>query len=574
MQCPGYVQKLKWLAQPDPVPAAASAIQSPRAFNPIPTDTAPNLDDLREWLDMTPPPNMPDVSTQPEQEPAMAMPSERNWSTTPLPEVAFQRVLDFAELITPEYQEAQPSQQVTTYTKPSMLQSLGGRSKEVVPRPQASLVHQSTELLSYYFKYVSKLYAVYDDHRNPFRSVVSSMHSHSLVINLAAQSMAAACLCEVHPRFSTIGKKLRREAMDLIASQSTLDSRALLALMMFGPTGNWHDAKDLGLQSYITMRDRIDSMASSGELAIHEANLNSFNFFREAMIFWEMLLTYAVDSDAIKPCQTPVGPVITAQPAKYIAHPWTGVAREAVQLVADVGRLVRSHRLRYQTQSFITQAYVNQLNEDLTTARDLEGRLLACRHPDANAIVHPEDKSTPVWHLTTLAELYRYAGLLQIYRVFPDILSEKLQAENNDALMLGSALDESQQDLATRRKHWLTSFTLEALRLLETMPLESGTRDFQPFLLVVLSSELVCERPEGCSDPSEDDSVNGHFAEVAMMRKMVLDRLHACLRLLPPKPIRVCLDIVQETWKRIDDGQEDVYWLDVMIQNGWETIMA
>lgn len=33
---------------------------------------------------------------------------------------------------------------------------------------------------------------------------------------------------------------------------------------------------------------------------------------------------------------------------------------------------------------------------------------------------------TPVWHLLTMAEVYRCTGLMQLYRVFPDLLHNRL----------------------------------------------------------------------------------------------------------------------------------------------------
>lgn len=553
------MQKYKWLNDINNLSAATHATTH--------NDTEVDLD----WLGMTSPPGRPMATPTVAEETPASIPASPLWDSFALQDQPF-HVLDFSQLIEPKNTDIATIDVAGPSQRSDMLQSLRTHKREVQPRAQASLAHQPSELLSYYFKNVSKLYAVYDDYRNPFRSVVSNMHSHSQVISLAAQSMAAACLNEIHPRFNIIGRKLRQEAMNLIFSQPQLDSKALLALMMFGPTGNWHDATDLGLDFYAMMRDRIDDLAATGELVQHEVNLNSFNFFREAMVFWEMLLTFVADDTAVRKCSTPLGPVLTCQPAKHIAHPWTGVARDAIEIVADVGRLVRSHRKRHRQQGFVTQAYVHQLNHDLERARELENQLLACRHPDANNIVHPEDAETPVWHLTTLAELYRYAGLLQLYRVFPDTLSSRLSAEDNHAPAL-LVPDEHAMDIAHRRSKWLTSFALEALRLLETMPLESGTRDFQPFLLVILSSELVCELP-GVDHPDGDEEVDSHFVEVALMRKLVLDRLTTCLTLLPPKPIRVCIDIVKETWRRIDAGQQNVYWLDVVIQNGWETIMA
>jgi hypothetical protein len=214
---------------------------------------------------------------------------------------------------------------------------------------------------------------------------------------------------------------------------------------------------------------------------------------------------------------------------------------------------------------------------DLATARNLETGLLAYSHQGADTIVHPEDKSTPVWHLTNLAVLYKYVGLLQLYRVFPDILSDRLSTGDGDALV-STSTDKPPLNSAEGRRRWLTDFSLEALRILETMPIaESGTKDFQPFLLVMLSSELVCgngTKGDEDADPRDDINIDSRFGEVAVMRKMILDRLNACLQLLPPKFVRVLLNIVQETWRRIDAGEADVYWLDVMIQNGWETIMA
>ncbi|KAF7195725.1 Beauvericin cluster-specific repressor BEA4 [Pseudocercospora fuligena] len=579
VQCPGYVQQLKWLTKHEhnegslksTAEPTASTLPSEAVLSPLPT-----LDSL-DWMSLTPP-LAPLDDPQP-NDPLLDVSGPSNWSATTQPapiEMNWDHNMSFANLEQITEAHEPKERQIARPRKRSLLQALQGNSGDLVPRPQRSLTHESTELMSYYFKEVTRMYAMYDDHRNPFRSVVSSVYSHSLVINLAAQSMAAACLAEVHPRFSAIGRRLRNQAMEIVSSEAVLDHRALLALMMFGPTGNWHDTTDLGLGFYNLMRDRIDSMALSGELALHEKSINSFNFFREAMIHWEMLLVFAVDSDSMRPCKSPIGPVIELSPNKRIAHPWTGVGRDIIQVCADIGRLVRSHRVRHQTQQFVTQAYIANMRDDLESARTLESRLLACKTPDASTILEPDDPGTPVWHLTTLAEVYRYAGLSQLYRVFPDVLLERLRGETPDSLTISS--DEHRETDRERCNRWLTAFSLEALRLLQTVPLESGTRDFQPFLLVALSSELVCDRSQSPHAPGFDDmggeSIDTEFVEVSMIRKFVLDRLAHCLRLLPPKPIRVAMDIVKETWRRIDSGLQDVYWLDVMMQNCWETILA
>lgn len=474
-------------------------------------------------------------------------------STAPAQSTALQRVREKSPVQTRQHM---------------MLQALQGRRAHQSPQIPSSLTHQSSELISYYFKEVPGVYSMYDSQKNPFRSAVSNLFSHSLVVNLAAQSMAAGFLVEAHPRFASIGRKLRKEALELIQKEPSATSyNAMLALSMFGPTGNWIEASDLGIPFYNIMRDRVDAARSSGVLGDE-----AYHFFEEALVFWEMNLAFAVDDDVIRP-----GPTLpesrTLMPSdKRMAHPWTGVAGEVVQIVSDIGRLVRGHRSRMRNQNFVTQACLDQLSRDLVIARDLERRILSYQTPDAGSIVDLEDATTSVQHLTTLAEVYRYAGILQLYRVFPDLLSDRLAEENAVSDQWAPTSHPGQMSASRDASSWLSAFAIEALRLLENVPLESGTRDFQPFLLVLCASELTCEDLH--TQSTSDDGMSAAFLDVVMHRKFVLDRLTTCLRLLPPKPVRVCIDIVKETWRRLDAGQKGVYWLDVMVEKGWEAIMA
>ena len=77
------------------------------------------------------------------------------------------------------------------------------------------------------------------------------------------------------------------------------------------------------------------------------------------------------------------------------------------------------------------------------------------------------------------------------------------------------------------------------------------------------------------NNPSHDSSnIPTHAVEVLRTRKFVLGRLTSYLHVLPPKPIHVCLQLVREVWRRMDAGEKDVYWMDVMIEKGWETTMG
>lgn len=566
VKCPGYTQSLKWSTKHEvnrwrvEKPNASSATTSGQA-----SFDQPSQSDL-EWLDFsyaTPADDAVDLAT-PSGGGMFGLDSVQDWTPTDLTSggiFSTQDRMSLAHLI--------PQQTSKSLSQP-MLQSLGvRRSQSSVPQ---ALSHQPSDLLSFYFQVMPMVYSTFDSQKNPFRTAVSNLFSHSLPVNLAAQSMAAAFLSEVHPRFAAIGSDLRRQVLQLVQSESSNDYDVLLALMMCGPTGNWHQTADLGVVCYKAMKDRLQSMSEATDPPAHLA------FFQEAMIHWEMFIAFVADSKMMGPSISYTPPI--PPQSKHEPHPWTGVGRETSQIVANIGKLVRNHRLNSYNQQFITQAYIRQMSDDLNAARELEGRLLACEHPDENDIVPTEDAATPTWHIRAIAELNRYAGLLSIYRVFPDLLTERLRSENatnslQDNSLIGLtdlSLPDEPHEIHSKRNEWLTQFAMEALRLLQSIPAESGTKDFQPFIIVALASELVCEPyPQPDNDST---NVSPAFAEIAIMRKFVSDRLTTLLRLIPPKPIRACLDIVKETWRRIDSGEKDVYWLDVVIQNGWETIMA
>lgn len=576
VECPGYPpQNLKWSTKHE--------VARPESSADSPAQTTPNAGEFQFSLNASNSPAAPDLDwTQLLFQPAMdGVVMQDNESALMTPDAswdALQSVGGFSpwQMMAPvptqsvalqRVQERQPTQR----RQQMMLQALQTRRAQLSPRIPTALTHQSSELISYYFKEVPGVYSMYDSPKNPFRSAVSNLFSHSLVVNLAAQSMAAGFLVEAHPRFASIGRKLRSEALELIQKEPIgTNYNAMLALSMFGPTGNWIEAFDLGIPFYNIMRDRVDAARSSGILGDEH-----YSFFEEALVFWEMNLSFVVDDDIIRP-----GPSLTESRSlmprhQRTAHPWTGVAGEVVQIVSDIGRLVRAHRSRMRKQKFVSQACLDQLSRDLVVAKDLERQILSYQSPDEASIVDLEDETTTVQHLTTLAEVYRYAGILQLYRVFPDLLSDRLADEHAASNQWPTTSQPASTPSSTDGASWLSAFAIEALRLLETVPLESGTRDFQPFLLVLCASELTCDNLQAAqSSASSEDGMSAAFLDVVMLRKFVLDRLTTCLRLLPPKPVRVCIDIVKETWRRIDAGQKDVYWLDVMVEKGWETIMA
>ena len=523
------------------------------------------------------------------------------------------------------------------------------------------LNNPSWTLIEYYFKEVAALFSSYDSQMNPFRTTVSRLWGSSLAMCRTMQSMAAATLVNDFPQFGPLGRQMRKEAVDIITREAVMDDKALLALLMLGQTASWHDPNDLGISFFNMLRKQINSIASSSnspEFAFAKSYSNNHRFFEEALIYWEMLLSFVADNDSMMFSDhsraSSMGESLVLQ---RVPHPWTGIAKDTQFTVHEVGRLVRRERKRIRARQFTSQEEISRAQMAIQKARELEERLLGLAHPTEAEIVSPGDDETPVWHLLTMAEVYRCTGLMQLYRVFPDLLRSHLSGPgadshkatapasedpffpiNLDGMDMASGFCDANPDPGTHKDHshnsnyhppsssqsspsniyfsthqhpapenpasfydnWLTEFAVTTLSRLKTIPIESRTRCLQPFLLVASCSELRLPKPQSASenlsaDPdnppsynhletreerpdsslgSETPNISMEAIEVSRTRRFILGRLTSFLHVLPPKPINVCLRLVQGVWKRMDAGKEDTYWVDVMIEKGWETTMG
>lgn len=437
----------------------------------------------------------------------------------------------------------------------------------------------STLLVEYYFKDVAGIFSCYDSHFNPFRSTVSKLWQTSNSVFYVLQSMAAACLSDVVPSMHAIGAKMRHAAMSCVEADirnSNVETGSLLTLIMLGLSASWHDSKDLGRDQYKQARTIMGLLDNGETPAFLDANnTRNLQFFREAMIYWGMLLSYVSDMSVALPLtQGPEPPSLEynnmLEPS--FPHPWTGVAREAQVLVFEVGRLVRKERQRIKNRPLFTSlADIDESYKVVNKAQELARRLRGISLPAENAIVNPGDVQTPVRHLLTIAELYRLTGLLQLYRVFPDLLAD-----------YGS--DETQLDFYDPGKitpdgmnRRLRAFAVEIVNLLRTLPLETGTKCVQPFFFVAVASELSippASEPLDVLDGGNMAEAGPSAVEVLEARKFVISRLSTFEHVLPAKPTRQMIQIVTLTWEHIDKGIADVYWMDVMNEKGWETTLG
>ncbi|CAG8909324.1 unnamed protein product [Penicillium egyptiacum] len=707
VRCPGYAQSLRWVTkyeQSSPaVPASVSEVGSPSpaaSASTAPGQPASQIDN-----------DLPDDSTFETQEaaPTNFVLDERTglrdniWEhpgheslpeltdlCSPSPMAAesssfthqrdsfhdFEHLEDigldlshFLSLIGPTPSEEQIDNVYRDFSPSAIVRSYPPASHRPAPHSFMSmsrpLNNPSWTLIEYYFKEVAALFSSYDSQMNPFRTTVSRLWGSSLAMCRTMQSMAAATLVNEFPQFGPMGRKMRDEAVEIITREAVIDDKSLLALLMLGQTASWHDPSDLGISFFNLLRKQLNTISSSSHssgFSVPKNDSNNYRFFEEALIYWEMLLSFVADNDTMVISDNSGTSSSTGESfvLQRVPHPWTGIARDTQFTVHEVGQLIRRERKRIHSRRFTSQDDISRAQLAIEKARELEERLLGLAHPSEAEIVSPGDDDTPVWHLLTMAEAYRCVGLMQLYRVFPDLLHKRLPAPTSrtsqypgnadptsrnpffpidlDSMNLSAGFSDPSsatgQNTNSRHKapspstrpsphnlyrnsphhlpsppspdtqqttstpetlynNWLTEFAVTALSRLKTIPLESRTRCLQPFLLVASCSELRLPRlatsadpqtqnGEDCSAGDDNDSNNPNQAptismeaiEVSRTRKFILGRLTSFLHVLPPKPIQVCLKLVNEVWRRLDSGDDDVYWVDVMIERGWETTMG
>ncbi|KAF5704899.1 hypothetical protein FMUND_12313 [Fusarium mundagurra] len=458
------------------------------------------------------------------------------------------------------------------------------------PQPYTSTVidrpfnDYSTILVEYYFKDTAAILALYDSEMNPFRSTVSRAWASSELIYCTLQSMAASFLSNVYPQLLNTGRYFRQKAIGLLndLDDSAIHEQALIALFMIGGTASWFDVNDTGSEYFPRLKKHVQSLKTSGCMS---PTGHSQAFFENTLACWEMFLAFVVDGDENEGFDSPHLPLLPADPdpgpgsifpVVQIPHPVTGVAHEIHSTLARVGRLVRRNRRRAMSKQFLTRESILEAHREVDEAAELEIFLTNLQVPLESAIVQTGDSQTPTWHLTALAEVYRFVGLIQLYHVFPDTFVSRMNLQNSNS---GGDVTHVSVHEAEER---LRQFTLKAVGILRSIPAESGTKDFHPFLIVAVCSGLTIPVVEVSASPQSMAGLGNSLALVAAdvhrARGFLRGRLQLLLHSLPKNPIQRCIDLVEATWAETDNRSgssgRPAYWMDVMMQNNWDTFMA
>lgn len=448
-----------------------------------------------------------------------------------------------------------------------------------------SLNETHTMLVEHYFRDVCTLYSSFDSSLNPFRASIGRIWDSSPSIYYAIQSMAAAQLANTFPQMSVTGLEMQRKAyeclneeLQLVNTGQARSERILLTILLLGLSTSWHDSSDLGLTHLTAARSLILPKLIEANPADDKEIQRQNQFFEESLIYWEMLIGFVShESMTFSPNfsswhksslhTSPTASASTTPDGKLVPHPWTGIAPEVQMLFAEVGRLVR-HERTSQLSGFLDPLDFAGM---LSCASALEEELLAAEFPPDDDLVDPGDANTSKHDFVVLAEAYRCAGLLELYRIFPALLRKRLGTDDptcDDGPGFGFLPPryETAHEAADVAL-WIDSLALHILDLLASLPASSGTCCLQPILLVTAASELRFVSSVDYFDIYAND------AKVMHARRFVDRRLNEFALRLPAKPLWRMLELIREVWRQLDAG-ENAFWMDVMMRNGWQTVMG
>ncbi|KAF2703932.1 hypothetical protein K504DRAFT_417405 [Pleomassaria siparia CBS 279.74] len=458
------------------------------------------------------------------------------------------------------------------------------------PSPTTSSLRDvESMLVQHYFKDVCVLFSSFDSLLNPFRTTIGRIFQESPSgtesgIFYAIQSMAAAHLANSFPDMATVGMEMQRKSCESLQEElalvkadtgQTSCARTFLTIILLGMTTSWHESSALGEDYLSTARSLIlPKLLSSSE---DEQVQRETQFFEESLIYWEMLIGFVTQDTfdfssgpRLRSRAIPQKPALVARKpdGKIVPHPWTGIAPTIQILFAEVGRLIRRERMLDMHGAVDLQ----RRQDNLLNAATLEEDLLEAEFPMADELADAGDARTSRDHFVVIAEAYRCAGLLELYRVFPSILRKRLGTDkftwtDSNFEFPTPRFNTSYEDNDT--KLWINSLALHILKTLETLPTSSGTLCIQPILLLAAASELKLVSSLDFFDMHANDT------KVLRARAFAHMRLQECALRLPAKPMRKILELVKEVWRRLDgDGGRDAFWLDVMVEKGWHTLMG
>ncbi|KAH0163548.1 hypothetical protein KCU67_g5511, partial [Aureobasidium melanogenum] len=345
---------------------------------------------------------------------------------------------------------------------------------------------RDTELIDFYLDMVAPLFCCYAaSAKNPFYHLISkawnSEHrftKYAAVIR-ASQSLAAIFMSARESSLRPVAKDLQKEAqchIDYLSATEGYDAMTFLALHLLGASAMY--SQDVAYWHVIAAKLQnilsLDALGSNNQTTIIRLHERERQFFWGLQMYNHLHTTFVENHLSLPSVHIPERYLEDVTGIRRYPHPHTGVSSHITFALLSVGKLIKRQRQLATRHSFATEQQIQDIRALISEANDLEAMILAQTVPHAEEIEDPNDEATPVEHLVKMAECHRNAALLQVYRVFPDVLRRRLGLDGTGISTEG----------------FILRLALRILDTLTSIPSQSGTTPFQTVLLLAMSSEL------------------------------------------------------------------------------------
>ena len=406
--------------------------------------------------------------------------------------------------------------------------------------PSPNPVDLPTFLITHWFTNVCSMWCAYDSPQNWYRNLAGDTWQHSEPVYYALQAMSASVLVDSLPHLKQALPKLTGQAAQSIQravqANATLKSDQagplptdlLLAVLGMGTSICWSDPRQLGFWFLDQARRLLNRYSSEGDLALDMHGQQTVEYFRQALIYWEMLANVVTkdyqnilrsrrsrfkkrirramsmsepDASTNANKATMFGPGNISKALEGpTPHPWTGVSGDVQQTFGLVMGLCQNRCVARNSDSNLSADNLCDALCDIELAHDLEKELLSFDfigdQPETKARPNETgDPNAPLSHLVDTAEAYRLASLLHLYLAFSDLDVKFIRGGVSDLADDNDPSSWAQAPANMHRDQALLTLTLRLVDMLKRIPADSGARCIQPILLISAAAGLKFDIP-------------------------------------------------------------------------------
>jgi hypothetical protein len=371
----------------------------------------------------------------------------------------------------------------------------------------------------------------------------------------------------------------------------------MLSSIIAGLTSAWYDVNDIGLSHVLGSQVLLSIWLKSQNYRLKYQQ----TFILGAYIYWFMIAAFVsgdpwssfMYQEALQ--QTVLALEMshdmvddTSVPddlRKVFPHPLTGFSMQLYISIGKVGSLCRlQHGMTTSPESL--RSFVDE------KAKSVENELLNLDLSRQSNFQDPQDPHTTVDEILKVGEAFRFAGLLQVYATFPQLLQRRAQhsAMNDDFASLGIYTSPEMEPnglspvegVVPVQRNWLRALAFHILKILEPVPATSGTRGYLGLPVLIAGTWLV--DPINVNSPDSEESRNQMTFKHPRLpllqctdskehwREIVREGLRRHNDYVGLQQVSRILEILEEVWHLDDSGSTKCDWMIVVASKGLQTL--